>query len=84
MKPVFDGAQQSRRVRSGHSKPALFSQNPRFWFNSTVFPAGGRDIRFPPPPFVTRYQTTSYSRRWAVRELFSDLQPLDPQRNRLE
>ena len=32
MKPVFDGAQQSRRVRSGHSRPALISQNPRFWF----------------------------------------------------
>ena len=31
MKPVFDGARWSRRVKSGHSKPAQFSQNPQFW-----------------------------------------------------
>ena len=51
IKPVFDGAGWSRRVRSGHSKPALFPSNPRFWFRNTDFRAGGRDIRFPPVSF---------------------------------
>ena len=32
MKRVCNGLQWSQRVTSGHSRPALFPQNPRYWF----------------------------------------------------
>lgn len=47
---VFDGAQWSRRVWSGHSKPASIPQNPRFWLRNADFRPGGNGIRFSPPP----------------------------------
>ena len=34
IKAVFDGAESSRRGTSGHSNPALFLQNPRFWLKN--------------------------------------------------